>query len=136
VDAKKSWLKWVPLLLGILVLLTPYIIAPVCAGFLELKVGRLVPMKCHWTAQAELLLGGMLVLTSLLLFTKVKGKSLIGIFIAILGLGILLLPQQWVIGVCLSPEMSCRTTLLWLVGEGLLVMASGVLIWKTFKEEC
>ncbi len=121
-----KWIRWVLFLLGILIILTPYQLAPVCTDFLELKSGKLVYMKCQYSARAVILLGGMLILNSLLFFTKTKGKKTMGISIAIIGLAIILIPQQWVIGVCLNETMSCRTTLIWFCVEGFLVILLGL----------
>lgn len=131
--SKKLLLTWAPIVLGILVIVTPYIISPVCSGLLELKSGKLVYMKCHYSAQAEILLGSILLLTGIIQAFFKKGKSALGLMMAILGLAIIIVPQQFMIGVCLSNDMSCRQTLLWLIGEGLAIMAVGLVIWKEYR---
>lgn len=121
-----KWIRWILLLLGVLIILTPFQLAPVCSDFLELKSGKLVYMKCQYSARAIILLGGMLILNTCLLFTKLKEKKIVGISVAIIGLAIILIPQQWVIGVCLNETMSCRTTLLWFYAEGILAVLLGL----------
>lgn len=133
-EKQNKWIRWLPLLLGVLILLTPYLLAPVCTDLLELKSGKLVYMKCQYSARAVMLLGGMLILNGLLLFTKIKGKKIIGLVISIIGLAIILIPQQWVIGVCLNETMSCRTTLKWFYVEGILTILAGLWIWFSGSE--
>jgi hypothetical protein len=76
---------------------------------LTLADGRHVPMKCSWTAQAEIALAVPLGATGLLLaFTKRRESqrmlSILGIF---LGAMVILLPTA-LIGVCGNPDMICN----------------------------
>lgn len=79
---------------------------------LTLENGKQIPMKCHWTARAELALGiPLLVLGILLLLARVKDTvrslSILGVTLGVL---IILLPTN-IIGVCSSAEMQCNSVL-------------------------
>ncbi|PHI28203.1 DUF4418 family protein [Budvicia aquatica] len=97
------------LLLGFLIAIVPQYIFPVCDGTLETISGKHIPMKCHWTAIAELGTGGLISLggISLMIFKDSGirlGISLMTLFSAILAL----LFPVWLIGVCPSPLMPCH----------------------------
>ncbi|GFN22841.1 DUF4418 family protein [Thermanaeromonas sp. C210] len=117
------------LLLGGLIILTPFHLAPVCQRLLELKTGRLVHMRCHYTGQAEVYLGIAVLLTSLffLLAQGSGARKALGKVWAVLGLLVLLLPTKYGIGVCLSP-MECWTTRIVLYVLGGLVVANGLAV--------
>lgn len=79
---------------------------------LTLENGRQVPMKCHWTAQAEVGLAAPLFLTGILMTTSrrketLRSLSLIG---AVLGIFVILLPTT-LVGVCANPEMICNSVM-------------------------
>jgi len=111
-------------------LLTPYVLAPVCDKLIELKSGAMVFMKCHYTGQAELVLGALLICVGLMLFLPKIEKRWLGAVVALIGLATILVPQAWVIGICAKDTMSCHTTARWLYVEGLLTMAIGLGIWS------
>lgn len=119
-----------PVLLGFIMLLTPYVLAPVCDKLIELKSGAMVFMKCHYTGQAELVLGALLICVGLMLFLPKIEKRWLGAVVALIGLATILVPQAWVIGICAKDTMSCHTTARWLYVEGLLTMAIGLGIWS------
>jgi hypothetical protein len=79
---------------------------------LTLADGRQVPMKCHWTAQAESAVAVPLFATGALLTTSKKKESMrnLGILGAILGVFVILLPTA-LIGVCANPEMVCNSVM-------------------------
>lgn len=132
---KRNWLLGLPFLLGLVMLLTPYLLAPVCTGLVEMKSGAMNFMKCHYTAQGELVLGALILGTGLLLFKPRTDKRLLGAVVAFIGLATIVMPQQWVIGICLKDTMACHTTAKWLYTEGFLTMAAGVGIWTGWIKE-
>lgn len=132
---KRKWLFALPALLGLMMLLTPYVLAPVCDGLIELKSGAMTFMKCHYTAQGELVLGALLLASGLLLLKPRTDKRLLGAVVFFIGLATILVPQQWVIGICLKDTMACHTTAKWLYVEGFLSMVTGIGIWSGWIKE-
>ncbi len=105
-------LKILAVILVILALVT--IIVPQftnCADdgrMLTLESGKQIPMKCLWSARAELALGiPLLVLGILMLLARLKetirSLSVLGV---VLGILIILVPTS-IIGVCANPDMDC-----------------------------
>jgi uncharacterized membrane protein HdeD (DUF308 family) len=79
---------------------------------LTLEGGKQVPMKCLWSARAELGLGiPLLVLGIIMLLTRRKettrSLSILGV---VQGILIILVPTS-LIGVCMSSEMDCNSIL-------------------------
>jgi hypothetical protein len=105
---------------------------------LTLADGRQVPMKCHWTAQAESAVAVPLFATGALLTTSKKKESMrnLGILGAILGVFVILLPTA-LIGVCANPEMVCNSVMKpTLILTGSLVIALSLFgVIKSFKPE-
>lgn len=113
--------------LGLLIALTPFQLAPVCQRLLELTSGKMVHMRCHYTGQGEVFLGITIVLVSLIyLFSRTLSaqKSLGGVLM-ILGLIVIILPTNLGIGVCMSP-MECHTTATVLYVLGGLIIINGL----------
>jgi hypothetical protein len=77
---------------------------------LTLADGRQIPMKCHWTAQAETALAVPLFATGALLTTSKKKETQrnLAILGVILGVFVILLPTA-LIGVCGNPDMICNS---------------------------
>lgn len=127
-------LCWIPLILGIVVILTPELLVPVCTDFVEMKSGALRPMRCAYSAKAEILLGGLLTTVGLLLVLRRQFAAVLGLVVAAIGVCILVAPQSWVIGVCMSKTMPCRDTEIWLIAEGVLAIVVGLLLWWRFRK--
>ncbi len=77
---------------------------------LDIKGGTSVPMKCHWTARAELAVGIPFGISGLILLLVKKKESRIalGIVSAFFGMFTILLPTV-LIGVCANPDMLCNS---------------------------
>jgi hypothetical protein len=124
-------------LLGVLVILTPTVIAPVCDALVEMKSGAFVPMRCHYTAQTEIAIGALLALVGVLLFVWGQRREValaLSVMGAALGVFTILTPTV-LIGTCKSPDMECnvatKPALLLLGGAILVVSALGAwLAWK------
>lgn len=128
-------LNILPALLGLTLLLTPYLLAPVCNGLVELKTGKMTFMRCHYTGQAELVLGALLLAVGLILLIPKIEKRWLGAVITFIGLAMILIPQDWAIGICAKDTMACHTTAYWIYAEGILTMILGIGIWsKVIKE--
>ena len=111
--------------LGLLVAVVPQVVLPVCSASIETKAGTLIPMKCFWTARAELAVGALIVLASILLFLSRSRSATLSLCCILTGLGIVavLLPT-FLIGVCPGPTMPCHTGAL----PGLILLGSLVAI--------
>jgi hypothetical protein len=105
---------------------------------LTLADGRQIPMKCHWTAQAETALAVPLFATGALLTKSKKKETLrnLGILGVILGVFVILLPTA-LIGVCGNPDMICNSIMKpTLILTGSLVVALSLFgVVKSFQPE-
>jgi hypothetical protein len=107
------------LVIGIVPILTE------CQTVMTLANGMTTPMKCHWTAIAEL---GMAVPLAaqggLLFFSKRKEtRRSLSAMGAVLGIFVILFPTT-LIGVCAGDMMACRNLMLpTLVLSGILLIA-------------
>ena len=79
---------------------------------LTLADGRQIPMKCHWTAQAEVGLAVPLLATGALMTTSRRKESLrnLSLLGALLGVFVILLPTA-LVGVCANPDMICNSVM-------------------------
>jgi hypothetical protein len=105
---------------------------------LTLADGREIPMKCHWTAQAELGLGLPILAVGALMVGSRRKQSLRGLGLLGLALGaiVIALPTE-LIGVCGNPAMVCNSTMKpALILMGALVAAiSLVTVVVSFRQE-
>jgi hypothetical protein len=126
-------------LIGILVVVVPRYILPVCeyqGKLMETKMGMSIPMKCSWTAQSELGIGLVIIVAALalLLSKQVETRKMVSVILVALGIVVILLPTT-LIGVCSNPMMLCHAgtkPALELLG-GLLVIVAAIGIY-TAKE--
>ena len=88
--------------LGLLLALGPQFLFKVCDSH---------TMICHWTAQAEIGIGGIIALlgVAMLIFTDIKIRLGLSIGILLSGIHALLVPHV-LIGGCSTPSMACNTT--------------------------
>jgi hypothetical protein len=95
---------------------------------IALPNGNTMPMKCHWTRQAEVAVAFPLGLVGILTAASKRRKTrrmLSGLGMS-LGLAAILLPT-YLIGVCAGPEMICNMIMRpTLVLAGALTMAAGL----------
>ena len=123
-------------LLGILVILTPWIIFPVCevqGSFMQTASGMKVPMTCGWTARAETGVGALIVVAGGLLIARStpETRQAVGIFSIAMGALVVLFPT-FLIGMCKVAEHPCRMTTLpalELLGV-IVIIIGGYLVWK------
>jgi hypothetical protein len=123
-------------LLGILVVLIPWVIFPVCEmeGLYVLAVsGMTFPMACGWTARAETGIGILILIAGGLLIARqsTETRQTVGIFTIALGALVVLFPTV-LIGMCKVASHPCRMmTLPALEITGVLVVIiGGYLLWK------
>lgn len=97
---------------------------------LTLANGKEIPMKCHWTGQAELALSVPLLVVGAMLFFSRRRESrlMLGVLTALMGLLVILLPTV-LVGVCSNPDMICLSVMQpALILMGVVVAALGVLV--------
>lgn len=100
------------IILGILIVVSPWTIAPVCevdGMFAKLANGKSLPMPCGWTARAEIGIGGLTILAGLLLtFSQsAETKRMIGLFSVALGVLVILFPL-YITNMCALADHSCN----------------------------
>jgi len=91
---------------------------------LTLADGRQIPMKCHWTARAEVVVGLPLLVTGILLLFSKHNETRVSLSIlgVIFGVSAMLLPT-YLIGVCGSVDMVCNSIM-----KPALLLSGGVVI--------
>lgn len=97
---------------------------------LTLANGNMVPMKCYWTARAEIALGIPLIgLGGMLAFSKRREtRRSIGLLGALLGVFVVLLPTE-LIGVCTSMSSACNLIMKpAMTGVGALLVATNLAV--------
>lgn len=125
------------LLLGALIALLPHTIFPVCSGTIETAAGSTVPMKCHWTAQAELGVGGLIAFGGLLLLLlpSLQAKKAVALMTAASAVLAAAIPTV-LIGVCKMETMGCRMLTLpaLLVLSGFVAVACLIYAWQLHRQ--
>jgi hypothetical protein len=102
-----------------------------CSTLMKLANGMMTPMRCHWTAIAELAMSiPLAALGGMLFFSKRKETRMsLSVMGAILGVFVVLFPTT-LIGVCAGEMMACRNLMLpALVISGILVVAACVILF-------
>jgi len=123
-------------LLGIIIILTPWIIFPVCemeGSYVVTSTGMKLPMTCGWSARAESGIGALIVVAGALLIARStrETRQAVGIFTIAMGALVILFPT-FLIGMCKVATHPCRmTTLPALEILGVIVIiVGGYLVWK------
>ena len=116
------------IIFGVLTAIAPHTFLPVCqytGKFVTTAAGKQISMKCFWTANAEIVVGIMIVVVAALLIVsrQTETKRALGIVGAILGVFVILIPTV-LIGTCMTPTMSCNL----LAKPGLLLFGVIVII--------
>ncbi len=103
-----------------------------------LENGKTIPMKCHWSGLAELVVAVPLFVLGVMdiinrNFLVFRYLSILGI---VLGIFIILIPTN-LIGVCTNPEMLCSSVMRpILVLSGILVVVANLIgVWVSFKSQ-
>jgi hypothetical protein len=123
-------------LLGVIIILIPWIIFPVCemeGSYVVTSTGMKLPMTCGWTARAETGIGALIVIAGGLLIARStrETRQAVGIFTIAMGALVILFPTV-LIGMCKVATHPCRmTTLPALEILGVIVIiVGGYLFWK------
>ena len=129
------------LVLAVVLMVVPSFLTCASSGrAIQLPSGKSIPMKCLWTARAEIGLGILLLAVGVLLFISRKLETIrsLSILALILGILIILLPTV-LIGVCGNPEMPCAAVMkptLLLIGIVTGVLGLAAMIWNfTLKSQ-
>lgn len=131
VQRKLGVLSIVIAVLGFLLIFGPVYLFPVCQSkgmMIEVKKGGFIPMKCTYTAKAEIALGILVITVALLLLVArhKESRRLLNILLLTIGVLVILVPI-WLIGVCSSPTMPCQAgTLPFLELTGGLLIAVSI----------
>jgi hypothetical protein len=128
------------IILGILIVVSPWTFAPVCENsgmYAQLTSGKTIPMPCGWTARAEIATGVLAILAGLLLnFSQsAETKRVIGLFGAGIGVLTLLFPL-YITKMCAMAEHPCNLVtkpVLALLGIAVIVV-SCYIIYSAQKE--
>ncbi len=101
------------LVLAVVLMVVPSFFTCASSGrAIQLPSGKNIPMKCLWTARAEIGLGILLLAVGALLFISRKLETIrsLSILALIIGILIILLPTV-LIGVCGNPKMPCAAVM-------------------------
>jgi hypothetical protein len=126
--------------LGILLVVSPWTIAPVCevgGMYAQLSSGKTLPMPCGWTARAEIGIGAITIFAGLLLaFAKsAETKRVLGFIGIALGIFAVLFPL-YITKMCGMAEHPCNLLtkpVLVLLGVAVIVVSAYV-IYDAQKE--
>ncbi len=94
---------------GLLIILVHFVL-PACSDVVKTATGTTVPMKCHWTEQAVLATGGMILIVGLLRFVFGRNSETRGTLDTVtlaLGAGVILFTTV-LIGTCVDPAHACN----------------------------
>ncbi|OJU16248.1 MAG: hypothetical protein BGN88_00100 [Clostridiales bacterium 43-6] len=108
--------------LGLLIAIGPQTVFHVC------PVGD-IPMKCHWTARAEIGLGVLIAISGILLLLFSKAQVRMGLSISLFFQGVLaFLVPNVLIGVCGGIHMDCHklTQPVLTILSALIIIASAI----------
>ncbi len=103
---------------------------------MTLANGMTVPMKCHWTAIAEIGVAIPLLLVGIFEITSKRKESLtiLSVLGVVLGILAILFPTV-LIGVCANPMMNCHMVMMpALILSGALVIIASIIVFVTSRK--
>lgn len=113
------------ILAGVLIAVVPQFIVPVCENAVHTASGGSVPMKCFWTARAELGTGALIAFCGLLLCICRNAGARFGIAAVAAAASLLALAfPSMLIGMCGAETMPCRIGTL----PGLILLGSAAFL--------
>ena len=99
-------------------------IFPICTG---LGAGG-KPMVCHYTFQAEFIIGFIL--------RTDEARQWSGFLLILLGLSVVVLPQPWALGLCPHASGACHKTAFFInIGGLLLALTGGWAAWQAYRQQ-
>jgi hypothetical protein len=124
---KYKLFSWSAFLASVVLLILPRLI-PICNGLM--KNGG--PMSCHYTYQAEFIFALLAVILSSALFVLIteEARALTGLILLPIGIIIIILPQQWVSGICQAGGCM-KTAFFSNIGGGWLALSGAGIVWLT-----
>lgn len=97
------------ILAGILLAVLPDVLLPVCSGQVSTASGAAVPMRCFWTARAEIGVGALVSLGGVLYCLCRNTGARLGIAAVTAGAALLAVAlPAGLTGVCAAETMPCR----------------------------
>jgi hypothetical protein len=135
-DTRVNGIGVLLILLGIIIILTPWVIFPVCEMhglFAETKTGTKLPMPCGYTGRAETGIGALIVVSGgVLIARKTQDtKQVVGVFSIATGVLVILYPTV-LIGMCKLADHPCRQLTIpafEILGAAVIIIG-GYLLWK------
>lgn len=121
----------IALAVSLILLILPRII-PVCTGLAP--DGS--PMRCHYAYQAEFLvvLLAVVIAGSLFVLRTAEARLLAGFMLLLVGLIIIVLPQDWAVGICFRGMACEKTTFFTVAGGGLLALTGAAVTWLNYQK--
>lgn len=122
---------------GALLALLPQFVLPVCSATVATASGGSTPMKCFWTARAEIGAGALIIFGGIRLCVLCAPGIRLGVSLMAAGTALLAMAFPTVlIGVCAFEYMPCRMgTLPGIMLVGTLVFAVSLLACREFYIE-
>jgi hypothetical protein len=109
-----------------------------CTDQVTLANGKTQPMKCHWSAQSEMVVALPIGIAGLLMILTRKKETVRSLFIlgAVMGAAAMLIPAK-IIGVCATPTHICVTTMkpAVLILGGLVISTSLIGLALTMRKQ-
>ena len=102
--SRKKILGYISAIIGILLVLAPKFITPVCP---PMENGMF--MKCHWMGNMTIGIGAVILVLAIILIVVKDSKISLGLSISNIAIGILeILNAHVLIGGCMKADMACR----------------------------
>jgi hypothetical protein len=107
------WMGVVLMVIALIIIIVPqFTNCTAGGGMVTTAAGKQIPMKCFWSARAEIGVGVLLLAIGLLMLLSrfkesIRNLSILGILLGI----ITMLFPVYLIGVCATPTMICVTVM-------------------------
>ena len=102
--SRKKILGYISVIIGLLLVLAPKFITPVCP---PMENGMF--MKCHWMGNMTIGIGAVILVLAIIIIVVKDSKISLGLSISNIAIGILeILNAHVLIGGCMKADMACR----------------------------
>lgn len=127
----KKYINIIVAALSLLMIIFTQFVSPVCnndshsSAHMEMAT---MPMKCHYTSIAVLVISIILFVLTVELYIK---KSYLPITIIVFGIMLFLIPGNTPLstGICMKDTMACHSTALWIKVFSSLIVLSGLALF-------